>query len=86
MPVALITGCSSGFGEAMALAFAERGFDVIATMRNPASAPAALRAQADSGRVVLAELDVTDANARTAVVDLTLERFGRIEVAADRRT
>lgn len=80
MPVALITGCSSGFGEAMALAFAERGFDVIATMRNPASAPAVLRAQADSGRIVLARLDVTDADARKAVVDLALERFGRIDV------
>lgn len=40
VPVHLITGCSSGFGEGIALAFARRGDTVIATMRNPDSAPA----------------------------------------------
>ena len=36
MPVALVTGCSSGFGEAIAVAFAQRGYQVVATMRKPA--------------------------------------------------
>jgi len=31
----LITGCSSGVGEATAKLFAEQGFNVIATMRAP---------------------------------------------------
>lgn len=31
----LITGCSSGFGQAIANQFLDRGWDVIATMRSP---------------------------------------------------
>ena len=38
MSVVLITGCSSGFGRAAALAFAARGDDVVATMRDTAKA------------------------------------------------
>jgi len=35
MKTILITGCSSGFGHETALYFLERGWKVIATMRNP---------------------------------------------------
>jgi NAD(P)-dependent dehydrogenase (short-subunit alcohol dehydrogenase family) len=82
MPVALITGCSSGFGEAMALAFAKRGYQVVATMRKPDLAPASLKtlAAAHSGDVVLAALDVTDADMRKAIIDMVVERFGRIDL------
>lgn len=31
----LVTGCSSGFGEAAVNLFAMRGWTVVATMRNP---------------------------------------------------
>jgi len=34
----LITGCSSGFGEAAARLFASRGFNVVATARRPETA------------------------------------------------
>ena len=34
MPVALVTGCSSGIGLATALHFARRGYDVFAGVRN----------------------------------------------------
>lgn len=82
MPVAVITGCSSGFGEAMALAFAERGYQVVATMRRPDAAPASLKALAAArpDDVVFAPLDVTDAAARQAVIDLAIARFGRIDL------
>ena len=82
MPVVLITGCSSGFGEAMALGFAERGFQVVATMRKPETAPASLMALAASkpDDVVLAALDVTDADMRKGILDMVIARFGRIDV------
>ncbi len=82
MPVALITGCSSGFGEAMALAFAERGYQVIATMRKPESAPPGLKALAAArpANVVLAALDVTDAKMRKAIIELALTRFGNLDL------
>ena len=82
MPVVLITGCSSGFGEAMALGFAERGFQVVATMRKPETAPASLMALAASkpDDVLLAALDVTDADMRKGILDMVIARFGRIDV------
>lgn len=35
MPRILITGCSSGFGQAIAARFLDEGWDVVATMRTP---------------------------------------------------
>lgn len=40
MPRTLITGCSSGFGQAIAARFLDQGWDVIATMKLPAGADA----------------------------------------------
>ena len=37
MPRILITGCSSGFGKAIAMKFLDEGWEVIATMRNPST-------------------------------------------------
>ena len=57
---ALVTGASRGLGRATALALAERGFDVVATMRDPADGEA-LRAEARSSgaRIRIETLDVT---------------------------
>jgi NAD(P)-dependent dehydrogenase (short-subunit alcohol dehydrogenase family) len=82
MAVVFITGCSSGFGEAMALAFAQRGDKVFATLRNTVSAPASLKALAAGhpADFFIAPLDVTDAASRKRAVDGALARFGRIDV------
>ena len=56
--VALVTGASRGIGRAVALELAARGFDTIATMRDPA-AGAGLAEEAD-GRLRIERLDVTD--------------------------
>ncbi len=53
MSTILITGCSSGFGLETARYFADRGWDVVATMRSP-------RADLLSERVRVLALDVTD--------------------------
>lgn len=54
MPRILITGCSSGFGQAITARFLDEGWEVIATMRAPAMAelPA-------SDRLRILPLDVT---------------------------
>ena len=82
MSVAFVTGCSSGFGAAIALAFAERGYQVVATMRKLESAPRRLKALATDrpGDVAIVPLDITNPVMRKSALDLTLERFGRIDV------
>jgi NADP-dependent 3-hydroxy acid dehydrogenase YdfG len=71
----LITGCSSGIGEATAKRLASKGFKVYATARRPESI-AHLR---DSGCELLA-LDVTDQQSMRAAVDAVQEREGAVGV------
>ena len=82
MAVVLVTGCSSGFGEAIALGFVRRGDTVIATMRKPDQAPASLRTAADEAdsRLELAPLDVTAAQSRANAVKKVVDRHGRLDV------
>lgn len=63
MPRILITGTSSGFGQAIATRFLDEGWEVVATMRTPSAdgLPA-------SERLRLLALDVTDADSIAAAV------------------
>lgn len=54
MPRILITGCSSGFGQAIAAQFLDEGWEVIATMRTPATTGLPV-----SDRLRILPLDVT---------------------------
>jgi NAD(P)-dependent dehydrogenase (short-subunit alcohol dehydrogenase family) len=72
----LITGCSSGFGEATARLFAEKGWNVVATMRQP-EAGAALAAL---DNVLVTPLDVQDCASIDTAIESALARFGRIDV------
>src|SRR5262249_58786889 len=81
MPVALITGTSTGIGLATALHFGRQGHDVWAGVRNPASATD-LRAAIDKERlpVRIVGLDVDDeASAQRGVAEV-LDKSGRVDV------
>ncbi|WP_374652437.1 SDR family oxidoreductase [Dongia sp.] len=72
----LITGCSTGFGQASARLFAARGWNVIATMRRP---------EADAGlsnlpNVLVTRLDVQDPASINSAFAEGLVRFGQIDV------
>lgn len=55
---ALVTGANRGIGRAIALELAHRGFDTVATMRDPATA-GDMAGETD-GRLEVRRLDVTD--------------------------
>jgi NAD(P)-dependent dehydrogenase (short-subunit alcohol dehydrogenase family) len=73
----LITGCSSGFGKATAGLFLDRGWNVVATMRTPSPA------FGDSGRLLVARMDVTDAESVDRAVDDGIRRFGGIDAVVN---
>ena len=81
MSVVLITGCSSGFGLGAAVALAQRGETVVATMRNLEKAGPLRAAAAAAGvEVTVAQLDVTDAASRARAVAETIVAQGQIDV------
>ena len=72
----LITGASSGIGRATALYFAEKGWNVAATLRNPLKADPALQ----HPLISLFALDVTNADSIAQAVADTLGRYEKIDV------
>lgn len=77
----MITGASSGFGKSLAHAVIANGDIAVITARRLERLQAT--AQGHEDRVLPLVLDVTDALARRQAIDLTLARFGRIDVLAN---
>jgi len=77
-PVWFITGCSSGFGRALATLVIERGWRAAATARNPGQI-ASLVAGCPERGIALA-LDVTDPAQIATAVHAAEARFGSIDV------
>lgn len=75
MPTILITGASSGIGRATALRFQSEGWNVIATMRDPAGSDLA-----ELENVLVTRLDVTDTASIETAVNAGIDRFGAIDV------
>jgi NAD(P)-dependent dehydrogenase (short-subunit alcohol dehydrogenase family) len=73
--VALVTGASSGIGEATALELLQRGFVVYGGARRVER----MQGIADRGGRIL-ELDVTDDDSMRAAVDTILAEQGRVDV------
>lgn len=80
-PVALVTGCSSGFGLLASVALARHGFDVVATMRDPRKRERLDGAMANAGcRAEVAALDVTRAESVKEAFDRVASERGPVEV------
>jgi len=79
--VALITGCSTGLGKSVAVALAEKGFAVCATMRN-LSKKAGIEAAAQAANVEMdiLHLDVTDLESIESCVAYCKDKYGRLDV------
>lgn len=72
----LITGCSSGIGRQTAILFQRKGWNVVATMRDPAKESELNQL----GNVQVTQLDVTDRASIESAVELAIESFGSIDV------
>jgi NAD(P)-dependent dehydrogenase (short-subunit alcohol dehydrogenase family) len=72
----LITGTSSGYGKATAELFLNRGWNVVATMRQPK--PDIFGSQGDHLKVL--PLDVTDSGSISKAIAAAISTFGKIDV------
>lgn len=80
--VALVTGGSRGVGAATAIFLAERGFDVAVNYREKARRAEAVIAEVEAAgrRAWLAQSDLTDDDATTAMFDFLQQQAGRIDL------
>lgn len=76
MKTILITGASSGIGKAAARLFAQRGWQVAATMRNPAKETELSQLP----NVRLYALDVTDSASIESALKAAIRDFGQLDV------
>ena len=59
--IAVVTGAGRGIGRAVAIELARRGFEVVATMRDPADGAGLADEVGGAGRIRVDRLDVNDA-------------------------
>jgi NAD(P)-dependent dehydrogenase (short-subunit alcohol dehydrogenase family) len=79
--VALVTGASSGIGEATARRFAEAGFAVVlAARRRDLLDRIASDIEDKGGHALVVPTDLSDAGETSALVRRTLDAYGRVDV------
>jgi 15-hydroxyprostaglandin dehydrogenase (NAD) len=81
--VAFVTGGASGIGSATVVALAERGASIVFTDRDEDGARRTLARAGHPERIMFRSCDVTDGKDLAAAVDLAVERFGRLDIAAN---
>ena len=77
MKTAIVTGASSGIGEATARLFAEQGYRVMGAGRDPARLE---RLAASHGNIATWSGDITDSSQCDALVAHTLAEYGALDV------
>ncbi|GBF34412.1 short-chain dehydrogenase [Desulfocucumis palustris] len=76
MKTVFITGASSGIGKETAKLFQERGWNVIATMRNPQAEKELVQLK----NIKILQCDVTEQNSIKTAVNEGIKAFGNIDV------
>jgi NAD(P)-dependent dehydrogenase (short-subunit alcohol dehydrogenase family) len=76
----LLTGTSSGLGQAAARQFLAEGWNVVATAR---TTERAVRNEAESNRLLRHRLDVTDPASIEGAFDAAEKRFGAVDVVVN---
>lgn len=82
--VALVTGGGGGIGEATGALFWEEGASVVLVDNNPDDLEQAIRGISDSSeRLVGLTADLSQESEAARVIQLAVERFGRLDVLAN---
>ena len=79
MQVAIITGAGSGIGLATAKMLHDAGMAIVGIGRDPAKLTALADTLGEGARLATLSVDVTATEAPQAIVELALDRFGRID-------
>ncbi|GGI43780.1 short-chain dehydrogenase/reductase [Paenibacillus marchantiophytorum] len=82
-PTALVTGASSGFGLLTAITLAQKGFQVIASMRDLGKKDQLLERAKQAGvqsELDVVALDVTNHDSIEQAVSAIISKYGRIDV------
>ena len=80
--VALVTGAASGIGRASALAFAREGASVVVADLNVEGGQETVRLiRAAGGQAIFAQADVSAAPEVEALIDKTVQTYGRLDCA-----
>ncbi len=80
-PVVLITGATGGIGTATALAYAQRGADLLLTARSAGELEnLAGECRKAGGRALTRVVDVSDAEAVSQAVDLAVAEYGGLDI------
>jgi NAD(P)-dependent dehydrogenase (short-subunit alcohol dehydrogenase family) len=83
-PVALITGALTGIGRSTAIAFAQEGYRVVVSGRRDEAGNALAEELQDAGaEAMFVRADVRHDEDIRALVDQTVARFGRLDVAVN---
>jgi NAD(P)-dependent dehydrogenase (short-subunit alcohol dehydrogenase family) len=80
---AIVTGTSSGFGLSTTIELAQKGFTVIAAMRNSHKSSSLLQEASKHGvesKIIVFELDVTNEKSILAFQTRVITEFGRVDV------
>lgn len=79
---ALVTGAGKGIGKAIALAFAQAGYNVIINYNGSKEAAQSVLKEAESYGVkaITIQADVSNDEQVKAMIDQAMEQFGRIDV------
>lgn len=78
----LVTGGARGIGKAIALKFAEEGYDVIINYNGSADAALKTKQEAEhyGVKAMTVQADVSDYDSVKAMIDTAMKEFGRIDV------
>lgn len=80
--VAIVTGASSGIGRATAISFGKAGAKVVVVARREDKGQETVRlVQEAGGEAVFVQADVTKASDVEAMVEKTIETYGRLDYA-----